>query len=171
MKNKLLITTIALIFGLIINVSAQRDVSLPALDGSTVSISAQKGKVVVLAIGASWLPLSKQQASITNKLKQKYGTKDFVIYWVSTESTNAKSKNYASDETIKSFAAKNKLSATILRDSDGAATIKHYGIDQLPSFVIIDKTGKQNGDPFGGLDPDNETQFFNQLAGAIDKVL
>lgn len=171
MKNKLFILTIALIFGLFGTALGQKNVSLQTLGGETVSVSEQTGKVVVLAIGASWLPLSKQQASITNKLKQKYSGKDVVIYWVTTESGNAKSKNYASDDAIKSFATKNKLSATILRDPDGAATLKNYGVDQLPSFVVIDKTGKQSGEHFGGLDPDNETQFFNQISGAIDKVL
>lgn len=171
MKNKLFILTFILIFGLTGSVFAQKNVSLQTIGGETVSVSDQKGKVVVLAIGASWLPLSKQQASISNKLKQKYSSNDFVIYWVTTESSNAKSKNYASDDTIKSFATKNKLSATILRDPDGTATLKNYGVDQLPSFVILDKDGKQSGSSFGGLDPDNETDFYNQVVGAIDKVL
>ncbi len=72
---------------------------------------------------------------------------------------------------IKSFATKNKLSATILRDPDGTATLKSYGVDQLPSFVVIDKDGKQSGSSFGGLDPDNETEVFNQVSSAIGKVL
>ena len=40
--------------------------SLHTLDGEVVSLPTLKGKVVVLAIGASWLPLSKQQI-ITNQ--------------------------------------------------------------------------------------------------------
>lgn len=177
MKNNILILAMALVFGLSATVFAQnkfvqnpQTTSLQTLGGASVNLADSKGKVVVLAIGASWLPLSKQQIITTNKLVKKYAGKDVVIYWITTESSNAKSKNYATDETIKAFATKNNLSATVLRDSDGAVTLKKYAVDQLPSFVILDKTGKQFGTPFGGLDPDNEPEIFNQVSGAIDKL-
>jgi thiol-disulfide isomerase/thioredoxin len=178
MKNNILTLAIALIFALSVTASAQRNnfaaagqtASLQTLSGETVSLDSAKGKVVVLAIGASWLPLSKQQVITTNKLVKKYGN-SVVIYWVTTESSNAKSKNYASNEAIQAFATKNKLTAPILRDSDGAATLKKYAVDQLPSFVVLDKTGKSIGEPFGGLDPQNEPEFFIQVSTAIDKVL
>jgi peroxiredoxin len=144
---------------------------LQTLSGETVSLSDLKGKVVVLAIGASWLPLSKTQIITVNKLAKKYAKSEVVIYWVSTDSANPKSKNFASNEQITAFGVKNKLTAPILRDSDGLFTLKKYGVDQLPSFVILDKTGKSIGEPFGGLDPENEPEIFVQLSGAIDKTL
>ena len=150
---------------------APQNASLQKLDGEVVSLPTLKGKVVVLAIGASWLPLSKQQVITTNKLAKKYAAQDVVVFWVSTESANAKSKNYASNDQIQMFANRNKLTATILRDADGLVTLKKYAVDQLPSFVVLDKTGKSVGEPFGGLDPDNEPEIFMQVAGAIDKLL
>ena len=144
---------------------------MQTLDGEIVSLPTLKGKVVVLAIGASWLPLSKTQIITTNKLAKKYANKDVVVYWVTTDSSNAKSKNFASNEQIKAFGLKNKLTTTILRDSDGLFTLKKYGVDQLPSFVILDKTGKSIGEPFGGLDPENEPEIFNQVSIAIDNQL
>ncbi len=179
MKNKLLIIAMALVLGLSANVLAQKNnlvptsqsASLQTLEGEIISLPTLKGKVVVLAVGASWLPLSKQQIITTNKLVKKYGTQNVVIYWVTTDSSNIKSKNYASDEQIKAFATKNKLTATVLRDSDGLFTLKKYGIDQLPSFVILDKTGKSIGEPFGGLDPESEPEILMQVSMAIDKQL
>ncbi|MCU0240058.1 MAG: TlpA family protein disulfide reductase [Pyrinomonadaceae bacterium] len=172
MKNKLLVLTFSIILVLSGTVVAQtQTANLQTLDGEVVTLPALKGKVVVLAIGASWLPLSKQQIITTNKLAKKYAGKDVVIYWVTTDSNNAKSKNYASDEQIKAFGVKNKMASTILRDSDGLFTLKKYNVDQLPSFVILDKTGKSIGEPFSGLDPDNEVEFYGQLTGAIDKIL
>lgn len=179
MKNNILVSVIALIFVLSANTFAQRNyfasasqtASLQTLSGETVSLDDAKGKVVVLAVGASWLPLSKQQIITTNKLAKKYANRDVVIYWVTTDSSNAKSKNYASAEQIQAFATKNKLTAPILRDSDGAVTVKKYAIDQLPSFVVLDKTGKSIGEPFGGLDPQNEPEIFMQISTAIDKIL
>jgi peroxiredoxin len=153
------------------NVSTAQSASLQTLDGEVVSLPTLKGKIVVLAIGASWVPLSKQQIITTNKLAKKYAKQDVVIYWIATDSANAKSKNYASDAQIQAVATKNKLTATVLRDSDGMMTLKKYGVDQLPSFVILDKTGKAIGEPYGGLDPENEPEIFMQVSSAIDKIL
>ncbi|NOT47509.1 MAG: TlpA family protein disulfide reductase [Acidobacteria bacterium] len=133
--------------------SASAQTSLPKLDGGSVDIEAQDGKVVVVAIGASWLPLSSKQAEYTNALAKKYAGKNVVFYYVVTDSSNAKSKNYASDEAVRKFAAANKLGMTILRDSDGASVLKKFKVDQVPSFLILDKSGNQAGEAFGGIDP------------------
>ncbi len=147
--------TFALVSGLFVALtfSAAAQTSLPKLDGGTVDVEAQSGKVVVLAIGASWLPLSSKQAEYTNTLAKKYAGKNVVFYYVVTDSTNAKSKNYASDEAVRKFVAANKLSIPILRDSDGASVLKKFKVDQVPSFLILDRTGDQAGEAFGGIDP------------------
>lgn len=173
MKNiKILLAVFTLVIGLA-TVSMAQSVSLPSLDGGSVSLGSQKGKVVVLAIGASWLPLSRQQAVIANKLSKKYAGKDVVIYFVTTDSANAKSKNFASDEQVKAFAARSKMTVPILRDADGAVTLKKYNVDQLPSFVVLDKDGNMAGEAFGGLDPDAAAtdNLANQIAQTIDKLL
>ncbi len=143
--------------------------SLASLDGGQVDVQNQKGKVVILAVGASWLPLSAKQAEYTNKLAKKYAGKNVLIYFVATDSTNPKSKNYASDESLRKFIAANQLTVPVLRDSDGAATLKKFGIDQLPSFVILDKNGSQAGEPFGGIDP--KFDITMPISRAIDKLL
>lgn len=148
--------------------NAQNSLSLRSLNGGNVDVQAQSGKVVVLAIGATWLPLSKDQAAITNKLSRKYAGKNVVIYWVSNDSDNAKSKNFASDEQVKAFADKNKLTAPVLRDPT-SQSLKRFGVDQLPSFVLLDKSGKQAGEAFAGLDPDSD--ITPNIAAAIDRLL
>src|SRR3954466_3620618 len=80
--------------------SAAAQTSLVGLDGSRVDIQGQRGKVVILAVGASWLPLSGKQAEYTNTLTKRYGGRDVVVYFVSTDSTLPKSKNFASNEDI-----------------------------------------------------------------------
>jgi thiol-disulfide isomerase/thioredoxin len=166
------IKSVLAVFGLLIAFSfaAQAQaISLTSLDGAKVNITGQNGKVVVLAVGATWLPLSKDQIVITNKLAKKYAGRDVVVYFVATDSSNAKSKNFAGNDEINAFATKNKLGVTILRDSDGLLTLKKFGIDQLPSFVILDKTGKSIGEPFGGIDPDSDISI--PISKAIDKLL
>ena len=141
--------------------------SLRTTDGQTITSDSLRGEVVVLAFGASWLPLSKAQLQGVRKLADEYSDRGVVVYWVSTESEDPKSKNYASDDNLRAFAQKYGLKVTVLRDPDGA-TSKKFAVDQLPSFVIIDKHGVAS-EPIGGLDPNGN--LANQLAERLDKVL
>jgi len=166
------IKSILAVFGLLTIFSfaaAAQNVTFTSLDGGKVDLASEKGKVVVLAIGASWLPLSKNQAVAINKLSKKYAGKDVSFYFITTDSTSAKSKNFASDDDIRKFSQTNKLTVTILRDSDGAAAIKQYKIDQMPAFILLDKQGKLAGTPFGGIDPD--TDISGILSQKIDAIL
>ncbi len=133
--------------------TAASQTPLSKLDGGSVDVQAQNGKVVVLAVGASWVPLSAKQAEYLNALAKKYAGRNVVFYYVVTDSNNAKSKNFASDEAVKKFVAANKIAMPVLRDPDGATVLKTFRIDQVPSFVILDKAGSQSGEAFGGIDP------------------
>lgn len=143
------------------------DFSLRSTDGQTITSDSLRGEVVVLAFGASWLPLSKNQLQGIRKLADEYSDRGVVVYWVSTESEDPKSKNFATDEQLRGFALKYGLKVTVLRDPDGV-TSKKFGIDQLPSIVIIDKQGNPS-EPIGGLDPNGN--LANQLASRLEKVL
>jgi thiol-disulfide isomerase/thioredoxin len=164
---KILAATLLVVAAFTLSAAAQT--SLVGLDGSRVDVQGQRGKVVILAIGASWLPLSGKQAEFTNLLAKKYAGRDVVVYFVSTDSTTPKSKNFASNEDVKKFATANKLTATILRDGDGALTLKKFNIDQIPSFVILDKNGNMVGQAFGGIDPSYDITV--PISHAIDKIL
>ncbi len=141
--------------------------SLRSIDGQTITSDSLRGEVVVLAFGASWLPLSKTQLQGVRKLADEYSDRGVVVYWVSTESEDAKSKNFASDDQLRAFAQKYGLKVTVLRDPDGVVS-KKFGIDQLPSIVIIGKEGNAS-EPIGGLDPNGN--LAGQLASRLDKVL
>lgn len=144
------------------------DFSLRSIDGQTVTSESLRGEVVVLAFGASWLPLSKTQLQGVRKLADEYSNRGVVVYWVSTESNDSKSKNYASDDQLRNFAQKYGLKVTVLRDPGGAVS-KRFGVDQLPSIVILDKEGNISGAPIGGLDP--QGNLAGQLASRLDKLL
>lgn len=169
MKNiKIIFAALSLVIAAALGVSAQ-SVTFTSLGGEKIDLASQKGKVVVLAIGASWLPLSKDQATAINKLSRKYNGKEVAIYFIATDSASAKSKNYASDAEIKKFADANKLTISILRDSDGLQSVKKYKIDQLPAFIILDKEGVLADGPFTGIDP--KTDISVLLSQKIDKIL
>ena len=163
----LLVVLLGCSFVLAQNAPATVNFSLRTTDGQTITSDSLRGEPVVLAFGASWLPLSKAQLQGVRKLADEYSNRGVVVYWVSTESEDPKSKNYASDDNLRAFAQKYGLKVTVLRDPDGA-TSKKFAIDQLPSFVIIDKHGVAS-EPIGGLDPNGN--LANQLAERLDKVL
>ena len=164
---KSLTLVLVIIFAVSIGASAQT--VLTSLDGARVNLDAHRDKVVILAVGASWLPLSAKQVEYTNMLVKKYAGKNVVIYFVATDSTALKSKNYASNEDVRRFAAANKLTVPVLRDSDGAITLKKYKVDQVPSFVILNKDGEPASEPFGGIDP--KFDITVPIARAVDKLL
>ena len=163
LKNRipLMALFLVVIFGTSLALGQNRapvEFSLRTIDGQTITSDSLRGEVVVLAFGASWLPLSKTQLQ---------GVRGVVVYWVSTESEDPKSKNFASDDQLRGFSQKYGLKVTVLRDPDGA-TSKKFGIDQLPSMVIVDKQGNPS-EPIGGLDPSGN--LASQLASRLDKVL
>jgi peroxiredoxin len=143
------------------------DFSLRSIDGQTITSDSLRGEVVVLAFGASWLPLSKAQLQGVRKLADEYSERGVVVYWVSTESEDAKSKNFASDEQLRAFSQKYGLRVTVLRDPDGVFS-KKLGVDQLPSLIIVDKHGNA-GAPIGGLDPNGN--LVDQLARPLADIL
>lgn len=143
--------------------------SLPSLNGGSVDVQALRGKVVVVAVGATWLPLSGKQAQFTNALVKKYAGKNVAFYFVATDSLNPKSKNHATDDEIRQWAAKNKLTVDVLRDPDGTVVVNRFTIDQLPAFIVIDKNGAKAGDAFTGIDPNYDITV--PISKKIDSLL
>ncbi len=146
----------------------QANFSMRSVDGTTVSSTGTRGKVVVLAVGALWLPLSRAQVQGVQKLADTYSGQAVEVYWVSTDSESHKSKNYASDDQLREFAAKHDLKVKVLRDPDGQ-TSKQLGADQVPALIIIDKQGNVSGNPIGGLNA--QGNVVGQLESRLTKLL
>ncbi|HEX8137515.1 MAG TPA: TlpA disulfide reductase family protein [Pyrinomonadaceae bacterium] len=148
--------------------SAPVEFSLRSIDGTTVSSADVRGQVVVLAIGASWLPLMRKQVQGVRKLANDYSAHGVIVYWVSTDSEKQGSRNYASDDQLRAFARKYDLNLTLLRDPD-AKVSKQFGVDQIPAVVILDKKGEVYGEPLNGLDPEGD--LSEKLAKPLDELL
>lgn len=175
-RRSLLAAAISLVLALSFYAPAQRlnsqagavQFSLRSIDGPTVSSESLKGEVVVLAFGASWLPLSRRQMQGIRKLADDYAGRGVAVFWVSTDSESSKSKNFASDDQLRAFSNKYGLKVTVLRDPDGEVS-KQFGIDQLPAIVILNRQGLPEGSPIGGLDP--EGNLADQLAPTLNRIL
>ncbi len=147
-------------------VEAPLDFSLRTTEGGAISSEMLRGDVVVLAFGASWLPRTQVQA--VQELADEFGPRDVRVYWVSTDSTSPKSKNYATDEDLRAFAKKTGLKIAMLRDPDGAL-FKQVHADQLPAVVILDRAGNISGTPIGGFDP--KAKLIDQLSPRLNQLL
>ncbi len=147
---------------------AQLDFRLKTTDGGEISSEMLKGDVVVLAFGASWLPKSQIQG--VQELADEFGERNVRVYWVSTDSTSPKSKNYATDEQLREFARKNGLKIAVLRDPDGALA-KRMGVTQVPSIILLDRAGEVSIPVVGGLDPDPKRKLVETLSPRLNKLL
>ena len=102
------------------------DFSLRSIDGEPVTAESLRGEVAVLAFGASWLPLSRNQLEGVKKLADDYSGRGVAVYWVSTDSESPKSKNYASDDQLRALARKYKVTVsrhTVRRDTAAGRSI------------------------------------------------
>ncbi len=148
--------------------SAATDFSFRSLNGNTVSSGSLRGKVVVLAFGASWLPISRTHAQAVQKIADKYGARGVEVFWVSTDSDSNKSKTYASDDQLREYARRSGLKVTVLRDPDGASS-KSMGVSEVPAVAIFDREGNMSGAPVLGYDP--ESNLADSLATRLDRLL
>ena len=82
----LLVVMLGCSFAFAQNGPATVNFSLRTADGQTITSDSLRGEVVVLAFGASWLPLSKGQLQGVRKLAEEYSDRVVVVYCVSTES-------------------------------------------------------------------------------------
>ena len=148
--------------------AAPLDFTLRTADGGEISSQMLRGDVVVLAFGASWLPLSRRQVEGVQKLADQYAERNVRVYWVSVDSDQPKSKNYATDGQLRDFAKRNGLKVAVLRDP-GGSLLKEVGVDQLPALVILDRQGNVSGSPVGGFNP--EGNLADQLAPRLNRLL
>jgi len=163
LKSKLVATLT--LFALLANavVAQAPNVTLRGVDGSSFSVADNKGKVIVLSFGATWVPTKELPA--LQKLAGSHPKASF--YWVSTNSAKAGEKNFAADADLQAFAAKYGLKVPVLRDADKAA-YRAFGLTSLPSLIVIDQAGNVKM-KHEGFDPD-QSDPFGDISQAINQL-
>jgi thiol-disulfide isomerase/thioredoxin len=113
---------------------ANFDFTMKDVDGNQVSLSAYKGKVVLLNFWATWCGPCKAEIPGFVRLQEKYRDKGLVIVGYSVDDTAEKAKAYA---------AQYKMNYPILLGEGREDLQDAYGpIWGLPSSFIISKDGK-----------------------------
>jgi peroxiredoxin len=107
--------------------------NLQTLDGKTVSIASYKGKVVLLDFWATWCGPCRKALPELKDLLQKNTGKPLVVISVSADE-NAKA--------AQEFVRANGMTWPQALDSQGKVAYGVFGIESLPSYVLIDAQGR-----------------------------
>lgn len=108
------------------------DFTLIDLAGKSVSLSSQRGKVVVLVFWAPWCPPCKEELQSLNKLYQAYRSRGLVVLAVSSDK---------SPSSVKDFIAKNPVAFDILFDDKLSVSRDLYKAFMVPTTFVIDRRG------------------------------
>jgi peroxiredoxin len=139
-----------------------------SVDGREVKLADQKGRVVVMSFGGTWVPLASKELPALQKIADRYSSRGVQVYWVSINSSKPGARNYASDADLQAFAQKHNLKVPALRDPD-QTVYKSFGLDAVPTVVIIDQQGNVAHKHVGfGAD---QGEAYGDLIRVIERLL
>ncbi|HWC97736.1 MAG TPA: TlpA disulfide reductase family protein [Candidatus Sulfopaludibacter sp.] len=139
--------------------------SLPALDGHTVSLADYHGKRVLIAWWASWCTPCKAEMPALNRLygNGQHTPGEFEILAISVDEDRAAAESFAREtdmkypvlldpgkKTVDAFHVES-LPSLVLVDAEGQISYGHAGFDQRSVFELAGKLGVQ-GYRMGGMD-------------------
>jgi len=119
------------------------DFSLPALDGTPVTLSQYRGKVVMLNAWALWCPPCVVEMPSMQELYDRLKEKGFVILAVEVGRSDA--------SEVKEFVAKHGLRFPVLLDGEGRMR-GLYAISGVPETFLVSRNGKLEGRFIGARD-------------------
>jgi peroxiredoxin len=104
--------------------------TLKNVDGEPVSLSAFRGKIVVLDFWATWCPPCRRELPTIDKLASELRDKDVIFLGINDEGA----------ATVKSFNKKHEYTFTTLEDTHGKV---HHAYDAraIPSVFVIGRDG------------------------------
>lgn len=108
------------------------EIQLKDLSGKPVTLSALKGKVVIVDFWASWCGPCRQSMPVLEKLSKTYKDKGLVVLGVNIDN-DAKSAS--------KFLAEVPVSFVVVNDADKRVA-RAYAPPTMPSSYIIDKQGR-----------------------------
>lgn len=129
------------------------------LEGKKISLSSQKGKIVLLNLWATWCPPCRAEMPSMERLYQKLKDSNFTILAVSTPSPPKETK-----EKIVDFINEYNYTFPVLIDNSKEISYQ-YGSGSIPTSWIIDEEGKVLARFVGAMEWDSELmlEVFEEL--------
>jgi len=108
------------------------DFTLTSIDGKNITLSDYREKVVLLDFWATWCGPCREEIPELSQLYSTYKDQGLVIISIDLQETPS---------DVKTFAETNGMVWIVVVDQDGAVAAK-YGIEYIPTLVLIDTDGK-----------------------------
>lgn len=112
------------------------DFTLQDMTGTSVSLPALKGKVVLIDFWATWCQPCKKEFPELNRFADKHKDTDFVILGINLD----KNKENAA-EFLQRLGLTLSKNMVVLLDPQ-SAVVSSYAARAMPTSYIVDKTGK-----------------------------
>ncbi len=109
------------------------DFTLPAVDGSMVSMSDYRGKVVLVDFWATWCPPCQEMIPVLSKLNKRYSDKGLVILGVSLDRDGL--------EVLGSYVHENMIPYKVIM-GDTRIGNAFGGVSTIPTLYIVDRDGR-----------------------------
>lgn len=106
------------------------DFKLKTVEGKEYSLKKLRGKVILLDFWASWCRPCRIEMPTIEKLYQNYKEKGFLVLGINDEKI----------DIIRSFGKENSVSFPLLVDD--AMVMSDYGIQAIPTLMLVDQEGK-----------------------------
>ncbi len=110
--------------------------SLKSMDGKSVDLSGYRGKWVVLDFWASWCPDCRKDIPDVVRLYKKFSPKGVEFIGISFDTDRE-----AWEKTVRDSGLDWTQTCELVRMSKSAVA-QSYGVDWIPSMVIVDPDGK-----------------------------
>ena len=118
------------------------EVTLKDLDGKDLSLSAYKGKVVLVNFWATWCEPCQVEIPELIEIQQKYAAKGFTILGVAMDDDGASVVTpWVKKERFDVNGSKSQMNYPIVIGNDAAAD-KFGGLIGLPTSILVSRDGK-----------------------------
>ncbi len=108
------------------------DFSLKTADGNTISLSALRGKVVLVNFWATWCGPCRAEIPGFMEVYEKYKSKGFEIVGISLDEEGF--------QVVNPFVLKYKIGYPVVIGS-GKTAYSYGGVDLIPTTFLVDKQG------------------------------
>lgn len=109
------------------------DFTLPAVDGSMVSMSDYSGKVILVDFWATWCPPCQEMIPVLSKLHKRYSDKGLVILAVSLDRDGL--------EALGAYVHEHMIPYKVLM-GDTRIGNAFGGVSSIPTLYIVDREGR-----------------------------
>jgi peroxiredoxin len=133
------------------------DFSLADIGGRMVSLSALRGRVVLLNFWGSWSPPSRDELPALDALYRRMRGRGLEVLAVSTD---------ANPDLVRRFLSENPVSFPVLFDKGRALSRSSYKVFVVPTTFVIGRNGKVLKSHYGGRTWDSH-ELLKEIEEAV----